>query len=126
MNDFAWIKLLLRAVGVLLIGLGVPHALAMTGSIANGYINARGLHVWEWLPGYAASLEGYLAQVGFGFYLLVNGRAITRLCMSDLRNVCLQCGYDIASIPGGTCPECGTPIRREVAGADPKRSDAAQ
>jgi hypothetical protein len=105
-----WFKLLVRAIGLLLIGLGAPWLLHLV--LRLGY----SLFMEEF-PVNAASVLGelvviiaYGAQVAFGLYLLSGGGRLTRWCLRDTLGSCAVCGYDTSTITVSACPECGAPI----------------
>lgn len=109
MSDYTWFKLLVRAIGVLLIGFGAPYFIATVWwGIASlrqdgGMLGAQ----FVIYSGFTILSTGL--QSLFGLYLLFGGRWIIRYCLSDVRSRCVFCGYDLSGITSGVCPECGTP-----------------
>src|SRR5690348_8345248 len=115
MSDFGWFKLLVRALGVLFLGLGVPHVLQVGAVLAIDWIWARGgasQRGWGTLISNAPYLLAYGAQAAFGYYLLMRGQLLIEHCLLGVRGRCAGCGYDLAAVTGPECPECGSPIRR--------------
>lgn len=112
MGDYAWFKLLVRAIGILLLGLSVPLILWTIGSIlleqfGYAYPGQRsGDLLLVRLPG----VVGYGAQAGMGVYLLFGAQQLIEMCIAGVRYRCAACGYDIVGIQTGLCPECGTGI----------------
>ena len=114
MSDFAWFKLLIRAIGVLLIGLSIPMVLYTIGfGIANQLSNSMPLSALmiPWLP----MLAGYGVQAGFGLYLLVGAEGLINRCIAGVRHNCAACGYNLEGITSAVCPECGAATTRRAA-----------
>jgi hypothetical protein len=110
MNNFIWFRLLIRAIGILLIGLALPEAISTLGWFAQ-------------IGETPISLDGYLlylimmvianfTQLAFGMYLLIGGNRIIRYCARDLLDRCAVCGYDLRGITAPRCPECGMTLDR--------------
>jgi hypothetical protein len=116
MSEVVWAKLLLRAVGLLLIGLSGPN---IVGTIGMAISSWDQFSTWnaEHVGGYIVSSLGTVMQFAFGVYLLVGGLFVTRLCLRGLDHYCLSCGYDVSTISSAVCPECGAtlPVRKGVA-----------
>lgn len=49
------------------------------------------------------------------FVALVPLFLFTSIAIGHARESCLSCGYSMAGIPGGVCPECGADVRAEIA-----------
>ena len=127
MTEFAWFKLLLRAIGVLLLGLGAPSLINQIAWIAISLtsVPAPGMPRGYELP-YLGALLGAGAQCGLGVYLLFGGNWFVNRCLAEIRGHCLNCGYSLEGVPGNRCPECGSPLRQEPAGsAAPSRDGSS-
>jgi hypothetical protein len=112
-NDYAWFKLLLRAIGVLLLGFSIPSLIYslwwlfssvfledMGGSIAAVLTNILGTIVYEGV------------RTAIALYLLLGPERLIRFCLKDLADRCLNCGYPLVGITTPACPECGLSIPR--------------
>jgi hypothetical protein len=116
MSDFAWFRLLVRGIGILLLGLSVPMFLWGVGSAftdqlrdASSSSSRDALMTFLYRVPY---LVGYGAQAAFGLYLLFGGQRLVELAIKGVRGRCGVCGYDLAAVTAPVCPECGTPIHR--------------
>jgi hypothetical protein len=116
MSDYAWFKLLVRAIGVLLLGLSVPMLVEWVVQVAIAW-DAWSPTATSWslqqrviwgLP----SLLAYGAQAAFGYYLLFKGEGIISRVLSEIHGRCAKCGYDLRGLKGEACPECNTPLAR--------------
>ena len=115
MTDYAWFKLLVRAIGLLLLAISVPQLLYWPVSKMVQWVNWNSLSPTSFhneliyaLP----SLVGDGVQAAFGYYLLFRGEWIIGRIISEVAGRCPKCGYDIRGLQNDACPECNTPIRR--------------
>jgi hypothetical protein len=114
-SEFAWFKLLVRLVGLLLIGLSLPSVLWQIGRILASTISASptrtsssmSYELWSGVP----YLLGYGVQLGLGIYLLRGGEWVIRKILAEIHGRCSVCGFDIQNTKGSTCPECNTPFK---------------
>ena len=115
MNDSHWFKLLVRGIGVLLIGLAIPSVIALFGTaamVANA-ANLTGnpsMDQWVWV---LSGILGTLAQLGFGVNLLFGAPRLVRYCLRQVNSRCGACDYDVRGLRG-VCPECGATIPEKV------------
>ena len=110
MSDYSWFRLLLKAVGVFLLGMSVPMLLWWVGSVLADQVT-RGAGSWalaNWLP----PAIGYGSQAAIGLYLLFGAQHLIEYCLRGVRGRCAACGYPLAGLTADLCPECGTPIAR--------------
>lgn len=124
MSEFAWFKLLVRLVGLLLMGLSVPMLMWYIGrflaaSIPGSPARTSGSFNFEWYNTLPAVLS-YGAQAAFGAYLFFRGDWVIRKVLSEIHGRCAACGFDLSGTTGGSCPECNTPIRRAKGSEDAK------
>lgn len=120
MSDPAWFKLLVRVVGLLLVGLAVPSLVDRVGTVVNEFTSPTpptSLSV-GWV---VAWVLGPALQCAFGVYLLAGGGALTRWCVGKAKGRCPSCDYDLRGITGGRCPECGA-----LAPTEPSRKNAGE
>jgi hypothetical protein len=78
--------------------------LATAGSVMSGnLVYSGGAAVIVALATHAPSVAWFT----LGFYLFAKGRWVFSRLFRGLGTNCFRCGYDLAGIPGGKCPECG-------------------
>jgi len=113
-TDYSWFRLLLRATGVLLIGLSLPTLLSqMIQVVAMWWAPAAAPYTTPWAYAVRYTIPyvaGYLAQAAFGFYLLFGAERLIARCLRGVRGHCSNCGYDITAVTMDACPECGVEI----------------
>lgn len=125
MKDYAWFKLLLMALGLMLTVFAVPSLIGFVtraiGAVQNG---GFGAYLWYFIVGLASEVF----QLGIGIYLLMGGGAFVRYCLRRARECCAVCDYRLVEVIGDRCPECGTPFVRDDAatrvvaqGTEPRR-----
>jgi hypothetical protein len=110
MKHKTWFRLVIRAIGVLLVGLGAPDAIATAVytvwvSIAQPYGQARLADMWM-LP----SLLANVLQAALGLYLYFGANWVVNKAIPTNRPYCPECGYDMAAAQGPACPECGAAL----------------
>lgn len=114
MKQLLWVRLVFRAMGVLLIGMALPGSIQFLGQLVaqlepsqqSFSIAANG-----WAVLYALGWGcGAFAQLGLGIYLLFYGKRLREWCMRNEEGHCPRCDYELgAGIV--VCPECGLPLR---------------
>jgi hypothetical protein len=116
MSDYSWFRLLIRAVGVLLLGLSLPLFLWTLGNlIAEIAQNARagyGSSAASLFLSHLPAMSGYGIQAAFGLYLLFGGASLVEFCLKGVRGRCARCGYNLQGLADPVCHECGTPNAR--------------
>jgi hypothetical protein len=112
--EYAWFRLLVRGIGVLLIGLGVPAIVSVVINLINYFLSNESLTRGSfWLsPMFVSAAYGAasLAQSLVGVYLLFGANRLIAFCMRDVLDHCTACGYDLRRVGAPNCPECGVPI----------------
>lgn len=125
MLDFAWFRLVVRAIGILLIGLGAPSVVNSVIGYVNFLVYLRATN--PALPNlmYLTQTIGSATQFGMGVYLLFGANRLVGYCVRSVAAEyaacadddaigstpkCLSCGYELTNTTGA-CPECGVPIR---------------
>ncbi len=130
MKHKTWFRLVLKAIGVLLIGFALPGVATLLSKA--GYhtmyrdpFAVRGVSAPDWFYWqFLASHVRDLVQLGLGLYLLFGGRWIADLAIPSNRPYCPECGYDISEATGKCCPECGVEIvSREIPETNPDPGD---
>jgi hypothetical protein len=110
MRDYRWFKILLRAMGLLLLGFAMPQLTSAVGSVlfyfSNEYSRSSGFSYW---PVAVSSAVGALAQLLLALYLISGAPKFIRYCIDQVDRRCIRCDYDLTGLKG-TCPECGLPI----------------
>ncbi len=118
MKHKTWFRLVLKAVGVLLIGMALPSAAGWVFQIVISVIDDRsgrgvgGANRWWW---WLSSL-GILAQLAFGLYLVFGGKWLVNKIIPSNRPYWPECGYDLSLAPGQACPECGVTLPEALRG----------
>lgn len=115
MSDYAWFKLLVRAIGIMLLGFSIPTLawyvfelfVSAMPTVTGRSSRSVGDHLLFNLP----TLASFGAQAFMGWYLLFRGEWIIGKVLAEVNGRCAKCGYDIRAITTGACPECNTPIR---------------
>lgn len=118
MNDYSWFKLLIRAIGLVLLGIGVPSLLGTVGNLLAFLTYNSGSSGVNAILSWGAFACGTVFQLLLGVYLLRGGGRLTAHILASVVGRCVTCGYDVRTIAGTNCPECGTllPGRAVVAG----------
>ncbi|HVP73552.1 MAG TPA: hypothetical protein VMS30_07430 [Phycisphaerales bacterium] len=119
MKHKTWFRLVLKAIGVLLIGIALPTCGQLAAHVLSYvFIDATnsifGNDYWAIQSLY---LVGGLLQMAFGLYLFLGGKWIVDKAIPSNRPYCPECGYDMSRAQGARCPECGVELPRDSAGA---------
>lgn len=120
MTDPRWFKLLIRGVGVLLLGLAIPSVPSMISYFAAVVEQRRQGFPSQDLTWTMAIVEsvGVVAQTLFALYLVAGGGALVRYCVRQSLARCPGCDYDLRGV-AGQCPECGMPVPEPLSTASP-------
>lgn len=102
MHHKTFFRLAIKAIGIWLAVQGGLALVAM--AIQLGLAGARGMPASFWTASLLAP-EG--ARLIIGLYLFFGGELVVRLAFPSNRPYCPDCGYDIAKLTEGRCPECG-------------------
>jgi hypothetical protein len=121
MKHKTWFRLVLKAIGVLLVGLALPDVTTLILMIAD--------HLFHWSQmtgGGAAPLASrfrtstvvlqslpYLVQAAFGLYLFFGGTWVVNKVIPSNKPYCPDCGYDLSRRTTDRCPECGVALANE-------------
>lgn len=106
--DVVWFRFAVRGIGILVLGFGVPSVVQAIGSVI--------WYLWNSFPGTdqmawaVTALLGPLAYCATGLYLLLGAAPLIRYCTRGALGMCPACNYDVRTVPGHTCPECGAPL----------------
>jgi hypothetical protein len=114
-----WFRLVLKAIGVLLIGLALPSLVREVGSMFlyqsmfatnPGTLQLDDITAWLW------SLSPPVIQMAIGLYLILGGAWVTNLCVPSNRPYCPECGYDLSQATSRErCTECGITLPKPPA-----------
>lgn len=115
MSEYAWFKLLVRAIGIILMALSVPMLIwwaaqmlvSLRGLNPATSSNALERNFVQWLP----SMLAYFCQAGAGAYLFFGGEALIRRVISEVDGRCAKCGFELGDLKRDACPECNSPLR---------------
>ncbi len=121
MKHKTWFRLVLKAIGILLVGLSLPDLVKFVaqmghfsvGSFASGRFPVPPPPTWWWVWNLVPEVIGHLLQLGLGLYLLFGGKWIVNLCIPSNRPYCPECGYDLSKAGSANCPECGVKLPRD-------------
>ena len=116
MKHKTWFRLVLKAIGVLLTGMGLPGMLMQLMQLSyflqeNPYSSfGAGMPTgYFWWTTFAPLVE-HLGLVVIGLYLLFGGEWVVDKCIPSNRPYCPECGYDLSRASGERCPECGVSL----------------
>ena len=103
-----WFRLVIKAVGLLLLSQAVPGlvrvaVIALDESMNYGYTGFWRAQHWPYAL-QPLSEQGVL--IAFGLYLLFGGKWLLNRCV-PIDKFCSECGYNISKVKSGRCPECG-------------------
>lgn len=111
MKHKTWFRLVLQAIGVLLVGLSLPDVFTTVLRVI--YIatddqfsaNIGTPQWWTW-----GSFVAPMLQFAFGLYLMCGGGWILNKIIPSNRAYCPECGYDLTRSKSERCPECGVTL----------------
>jgi len=128
MKHKTWFRLVVKAIGILLIALGLPEAIMGTAEVIYAYRVQRNwstatapMPVWEvvlW------QIAPPVLRVILGLYLLLGGEWLVNFVIPSNRRYCPDCGHDVSEPLGArTCAECGAtlPPDQDAGGTAPGR-----
>jgi hypothetical protein len=112
MTDYTWFKLLVRAIGLLLMGMGLPYFVSTLVNLVTWALDQGGSQLgYSYVLPYIPSVAGAAAESVFGLYLFLGANGVIARCLRDVRGHCPSCGYDVSAVSTGRCPECGTEFK---------------
>lgn len=110
MVERAWFRLLIRALGVLFVGLGVTGLVDFVYRVIYRIsIQPQVRMDLEWVH-WVAYGTSHLIQPAIGVYLLFFAEGLIRLCLRDAIGRCGYCQFDVSGVLADVCPECGSPL----------------
>jgi hypothetical protein len=118
MTDPRWFKLLLRGIGLLLLGLAIP-SLPTIATYFAALIEQRRQGFGSLdisLAMAVVNAVGVFGQTAFAVYLVTGGGALARYCVRQSFTRCAGCDYDLQGVTG-QCPECGLPVPQATTAA---------
>jgi hypothetical protein len=111
MKHKTWFRLVLKAIGVLFIGLSIEPLTWAIGSIIDWGFDVSTAIGWT----VSSALAG-VTLCSLGLYLFFGGEWIVNKAIPSNRPYCPECGYDLSKSKGGRCAECGTALPGELFG----------
>ena len=110
MKHKTWFRLVIRAIGVLMIGLSLPPLCQLIGYIIYLFVDSSGMpSSYTWIQ--TAYYGGGITQALLGVYLVYGGKWIVNKCIPSNREYCPECGYDLShGANSANCPECGVTL----------------
>ena len=134
MKHKTWFRLVIKAIGVLLIGLslrdiaqlivGIIYQTIQSGSLrlySPTGVPIQGMNAIETFISTVFYSTPEMIQFAFGLYLFYGGKAIINRVIPSNRPYCPECGYDLshANANAEKCTECGVTLpRRDAAATD--------
>lgn len=122
MKHKTWFRLVVKAIGILVFCLGLAEfcglVLHLAGVVFTDAIPSVGLPDLLYQFGYAFGRA--VGGMVIGAFLLSSADLVTDRIIPSNRPYCPACGYEIAGVKTGDCPECG------VALPDNVRADAGE
>jgi hypothetical protein len=120
MKHKTWFRLVLKAIGILLIGFALPDVVTHVIGYARWTAYQRSMMMGEpfdWVN-FGMAIAAPSLQVAFGLYLLFGGAWLANLCIPSNRAYCAECGYELSQVESKRCPECGTAIAQPAPASD--------
>lgn len=103
-------RLLLKAIGILLIAFAIPELVAIMAYYL--IVELPGSANWS-AANWIYSMLAPAIQTAIGAYLFLEGKWVIDKCIPSNRPYCPECGYDLSHNTSSTnCPECGVTIPR--------------
>ena len=122
MKHKTWFRLVMKAIGVLLICLSLPDLMRAGVQLASTLLSDPGSGPWPpggwwwWLGAWGV---GPALQLALGLYLVLGGKWIVDTVIPSNRPYCPECGYDVSKATASDCPECGSQLPAELRTAQP-------
>ena len=115
MKHKTWFRLVIKAIGVLLVGFSLPTIWRIAFDLVGilwAYLMASDYSLSPYGHGYRflqwLREGGLVVQFVFGLYLFFGGKWIVNKVIPSNRPYCPECGYDLSKTRSAKCPECGT------------------
>lgn len=122
MRHKTWFRLVIKAIGILLVGFSIPQVITVPVELIVAYVSdgdwtlyspytlgSSDISILEWLFTTASAL-GPILQFTFGLYLLFGGKWLVNKVIPSSRPYCAECGYDLSKSNAAKCPECGVAV----------------
>lgn len=120
MKHKTWFRLVLKAIGVMLVAFAIPGIVSGLIMIIDASIRGE---QWTLASPYSNVISGgymsrvllvaavqsvpALTQLAIGLYLFFDGAWIINKAIPSNRPYCHDCGYDLSQSHNTRCPECG-------------------
>ena len=112
MKHKTWFRLVLKAIGVLLVGSALPNFIETWFSAVWWIVEPTGTYLQnypQWLL--MVKPAAVTCQFVLGLYLFFGGHWVINKCIPSNRPYCPECGYDLShNSPLTNCPECGVTL----------------
>ncbi|TVQ57106.1 MAG: hypothetical protein EA377_01250 [Phycisphaerales bacterium] len=129
MKHKTWFRLVLKAIGILLIAWAIPEMFGAIGWVFYMWPSASYLSPAEVFR-ISVTLAGPTIKIAFGCYLLFGGAALVNWIIPSNHPYCPDCGYNLTHQRStDRCVECGsdiTHLRREQQSLIGSRTDTAE
>jgi hypothetical protein len=105
MKHKTWFRLVLKAIGILLIGLSIREGTIFVWALALQIIDGMAMDWGSYMIGYGV---GHGLSLALGMYLFFDGEWLVNYVIPSNRDYCPNCGYDVSESPlAKRCSECG-------------------
>ncbi len=134
MKHKTWFRLVLNAIGILLLGTGaielvdaVSRGIGMasfSGAFGFGGIGSAAELLQVLAFAVYNGAVGGIGRLVIGAYLLFGGAKLVNLCIPSNRPYCPHCGYDLRAVSDELCPECGVRLPADLFAAPHREAEA--
>ena len=128
MRHRTWFRMVLKAIGVLLIGFGAPDLIHWVLNYTawmyyeTGWM-AGSPNMPDWLS-FFLQIAGSVVQIIIGIFLILGAQWLVTKLLPSGDPFCEQCGYDLSGSKSVHCPECGATVPRHGANGQEPASHA--
>jgi hypothetical protein len=116
MKHKTWFRLVVKAIGVLLIGISLPGIGQFVGFVLYMLTDfgrtTFSSNEFRWMQ--TMYYAGALMQCLLGVYLFFGGQWIVNRCIPSNRSYCPECGYNLSNARGARCSECGVTLPADI------------
>jgi hypothetical protein len=118
MKHKTWFRLVLKAIGILIVCLNLPDLIYQIIYLCTRWQQSDPLSSGPTDGDLIAQLTWPISSslgCALGAYLLFGGKWLVDLCIPSNRPYCPGCGYELSNSTTAICPECGERLHRDEA-----------